>query len=81
MTVNLIREAKRMGLTINEEKTKLMKMTNKEDSQKTLKIAAEGGTTYEFEEVKKFKCLAVVITNKNKMREGIEEPIIKGSTL
>ena len=34
MTVNLIKEAKRMELPINEDKTKLKKMKNKEDLQK-----------------------------------------------
>ena len=68
-----------MGLTINEGKTKLMKMTNKEDSQKTLEIIAEDGTTYEFEKVKKFKYLGLVITSENEMKEEIEERITKGS--
>ena len=44
-----------------------------------MKITAEDGTTYEFEEVTKFKYIGVVITNKTEMKEEIEERIIKGS--
>ncbi|XP_063914304.1 probable cytochrome P450 4d14 [Zophobas morio] len=65
MTKNLIREAKRMGLAINQEKTKFMKMETKQTPAKPPKVTTEEGTTYEFEEVNRFKYLGVVITNKN----------------
>ncbi|KAJ3648445.1 hypothetical protein Zmor_020249 [Zophobas morio] len=77
MTKNLIREAKRMGLAINQEKTKFMKMETKQTPAKPLKVTTEEGTTYEFEEVNRFKYLGVVITNKNEVNEEIEERIAK----
>ncbi|KAJ3656410.1 hypothetical protein Zmor_015490 [Zophobas morio] len=66
MTKNLIREAKRMGLAINQEKTKFMKMETKQTPAKPLKVTTEAGTTYEFAEVNGFKYLGVVITNKKR---------------
>ncbi|XP_063914263.1 uncharacterized protein LOC135130772 [Zophobas morio] len=79
MTKNLIREAKRMGSAINQEKTKFMKMETKQTPAKPLKVTTEEGTTYEFEEVNRFKYLGVVITNKNEMNEEIEERIAKAN--
>ncbi|KAJ3653782.1 hypothetical protein Zmor_013016 [Zophobas morio] len=73
------REAKRMGLAINQEKTKFMKMETKQTPAKPLKVTTEEGTTYEFEEVNRFKYLGVVITNKNEMNEEIEERIAKAN--
>ncbi|WP_368773652.1 hypothetical protein [Enterobacter cloacae complex sp. 2DZ2F20B] len=43
MTKNLIREAKRMGLAINQEKTKFMKMETKQTLAKPLKVTTEEG--------------------------------------
>ncbi|KAJ3660556.1 hypothetical protein Zmor_004998 [Zophobas morio] len=79
MTKNLIREAKRMGLAINQDKTKFMRIETKQTPAKPLKVTTEEGTTYKFEEVNRFKYLGVVITNKNEMNEEIEERIAKAN--
>ncbi|XP_063924579.1 uncharacterized protein LOC135138530 [Zophobas morio] len=52
---------------------------NKTNPSKTTELTTEEGTTYEFEEVNRFKYLGVVITNKNEMNEEIEERIAKAN--
>ncbi|KAJ3648345.1 hypothetical protein Zmor_020155 [Zophobas morio] len=54
-------------------------METKQTPAKPLKVTTEEGTTYEFEEVNRFKYLGVVITNKNEMNEEIEERIAKAN--
>jgi len=63
-------EGAKMGLKINEEKTKIMRI-DKECKGKKIRI---GG--YTFEEVEKFKYLGVIITNKCEREAEIREKII-----
>nr|WP_255576944.1 hypothetical protein [Enterobacter cloacae complex sp. 2DZ2F20B] len=52
---------------------------NKTNPSKTTESNYRRRTTYEFEEVNRFKYLGVVITNKNEMNEEIEERTAKAN--
>ena len=63
-----------MGLKTNEEKTKVMKIDK--ECKKKIRI---GG--YAFEEVKNFKSLGVIITNKCEREAETREKIIATSRI
>lgn len=64
---NLEKEAKEIGLTINENKSKYMQInTKKQGSRRKMKI-----NKYEFEEVSSFKYLGVRIGNAEEINEKI----------
>jgi GTP-dependent phosphoenolpyruvate carboxykinase len=70
---NLVTASKRMGLYINEEKTKFMVLSRRED-QPNLLI-----DNFTFESVESFKYLGVNINNKHDMHQEILERLASGN--
>jgi hypothetical protein len=65
LKIELGKEGKKVGLNINEEKTKYMKVT-RNHTKEPLQILRMG--SYNFKSVKEFTYLGVSITDKNKIR-------------
>lgn len=78
---SLEREAKKMGLIINETKTKYMLLgKRREDAlQDTLRVTTEDGNSYSFEKVKCFNYLGVTVTEEGDERTEIQERLAKGT--
>lgn len=75
----LEQEARAIGLMINKEKTKFMKIKKGEEEQKRdWKIQVENNV-YSFEEVTNFTYLGVTLTNDNEEDTEIKTRIMKGS--
>jgi ribosomal protein S13 len=62
--------AKNMGLTVNEEKTKFMAITNRTQNLQPLKV-----NEYEFEQVTQFKYLGTIINTSNDIKIEIKDRI------
>jgi len=71
---NLVTASKRMGLCINEEKTKFMVLSRRREDQPNLQI-----DNFTFESVENFKYLGVNINNKNDMHQEIVERLASGN--
>jgi sorting nexin-29 len=68
---SLIEQANKMGLEINEKKTKFMTVSRKPyNENENVKMG-----TYNFEIVKDYTCLGTVLTNENELRPEIEKRI------
>jgi hypothetical protein len=68
---SLIEQGNKMGLEINEKKTKFMTVSRKTyNENKNVKMG-----TYNFEIVKDYTYLGTVLTNKNELRPEIEKRI------
>jgi len=70
----LLMVSKRIGLCINEEKTKFMILSRREKDQSNLQI-----DNLTFERVDHFKYLGVNINNKNYMNQEIVERLASGN--
>ena len=78
--VNLEEEAQKMGLQINEDKTKLMTWTEKEyDSLGELRVNTNTGKTYRFKEVETFTYLGTEFYRKPDMTREIQSRIMAGN--
>ncbi|KAL4083661.1 hypothetical protein QTP88_028977 [Uroleucon formosanum] len=71
---NLVTASKRMGLCINEEKTKFMVLSRRREDQPNLQV-----DNFTFESVESFKYLGVNINNKNDMHQEIVERLASGN--
>lgn len=78
--VNLEEEAQKMGLQINEDKTKLMTWTEKEyDRLGELRVNTNTGKTYRFKEVETFTYLGTEFYRKPDMTREIQSRIMAGN--
>ena len=76
----LVTEAKRIGLRINETKTKFMRVAGQQMLEPNdLKIKVEDGKVYNFEEVNNFTYLGVSLASKNVEDTEIKTRLLKGS--
>jgi len=73
-TSELLEASKKMGLCVNQEKTKFMILSRNNENQHNLQV---GNLT--FEKVENFKYLGVNINSKNDMHREISERIASGN--
>lgn len=76
MLRELEEQGKRMGLEINEGKTKYMHVTTAEKRRNTNNLTID---SYTFENVVNFEYLGVLINNNNKVSQEIKRRIINGN--
>jgi hypothetical protein len=71
---NLMAASKRTGLCVNEEKTKFMVLSKREEDQPNLQV-----DNLTFEKVESFKYLCVNLNSKNNMHQKIVERLASGN--
>lgn len=71
---NLVTASKRMGLSINKEKTKFMVLSRRREDHPNLQV-----DNLTFQSVESFKFLGVNINNKNDMHQEIVERLASGN--